>query len=258
MDIKIIVAAHKKYAMPGGALYLPLHVGKAGKADIGYAGDDTGDSISAKNANYCELTGLYWAWKNLQADAIGLAHYRRHFTAKGVLGYKLAGKWRSVLTAEQAERLLKDADVILPNKRRYWIESNYGHYMHAHRREGLDIAGEYIRQQSDEYAKAWETVMRRTWAHMFNMFVMKRGALDRYCGWLFDVLAHVEERLDISGYSASEARVFGYVAELLLDVWIEANGAACVEAHAMFMERQNWVGKIAGMVQRKLEQKVKS
>jgi hypothetical protein len=47
--------------------------------------------------------------------------------------------------------------------------------------------------------------------------------------------------------------VFGYVAELLLDVWIEANGAACVEVHAMFMERQKWAGKIAGMVRRKMK-----
>jgi hypothetical protein len=87
---------------------------------------------------------------------------------------------------------------------------------------------------------------------MFNMFAMKREALDRYCGWLFDVLAHIEERLDISGYPASEARVFGYVAELLLDVWIEANGAACVEVHAMFMERQNWVRKGGVFLLRKL------
>ena len=79
MNIKIIVAAHKKYRMPADQCYLPLHVGKKGKADLGYQGDDVGDNISEKNPYYCELTGLYWAWKNLDADYIGLAHYRRHF-----------------------------------------------------------------------------------------------------------------------------------------------------------------------------------
>ena len=68
MNIKVIVAVHKPYWMPIDGCYLPLHVGKEGKNDIGFVGDNTGDNISSKNANYCELTGLYWAWKNLQAD----------------------------------------------------------------------------------------------------------------------------------------------------------------------------------------------
>lgn len=79
MEIKVIVAAHKKYQMPKDELYLPLQVGSALHDSIGYARDNDGDNISDKNPNFCELTGLYWAWKNLDADAVGLVHYRRHF-----------------------------------------------------------------------------------------------------------------------------------------------------------------------------------
>ena len=74
MDIKILVAAHKKYWMPDDDVYMPLHVGAEGKASLGYTPDNTGDNISAKNPNYCELTGLYWAWKNLECQYIGLCH----------------------------------------------------------------------------------------------------------------------------------------------------------------------------------------
>ena len=82
----IVVATHKAFPMPTDKMYIPLHVGAEGKTnedgtplDLGYQKDNTGDNISAKNANYCELTGLYWAWKNLKADYIGLVHYRRYF-----------------------------------------------------------------------------------------------------------------------------------------------------------------------------------
>ena len=140
MDIKVIVATHKHYRMPSDNCYMPLHVGKQGKVDLGYLGDDSGDSISEKNGHYCELTGLYWAWKNLKSDYIGLVHYRRY----------LANRWRklmfwkkdpfySVLTKKEIEQLLKKTDIILPAKRHYFIESLYSHYSHTHYEEDLDI-----------------------------------------------------------------------------------------------------------------------
>ena len=78
--IKIIVATHKKYKMPEDEIYMPVHVGKKGKESIGFIGDDEGENISEKNPYFCELTGLYWAWKNVNAEYVGLCHYRRHFT----------------------------------------------------------------------------------------------------------------------------------------------------------------------------------
>ena len=80
--IQILVTTHKKYEMPKESYYLPIHVGRDGKESIGYIGDNTGDNISLKNPYYCELTGVYWAWKNLEADYVGLVHYRRQFKGK--------------------------------------------------------------------------------------------------------------------------------------------------------------------------------
>ena len=81
-SIKIIVATHKEYQMPEDKLYLPLHVGAFGKESIGYQRDDEGDNISQKNPYFSELTGLYYAWKNVKSDYIGLVHYRRYLTLK--------------------------------------------------------------------------------------------------------------------------------------------------------------------------------
>lgn len=46
-------------------MYLPVQMGHAIHPGIGYIGDDTGENISERNGNFCELTGLYWAAKNL-------------------------------------------------------------------------------------------------------------------------------------------------------------------------------------------------
>ena len=81
MKIRIIVATHKPYRMPENSLYLPLLVGAENNKPT-WTGrrDNEGENISAKNPHYCELTGLYWAWKNLDTDYVGLVHYRRHFS----------------------------------------------------------------------------------------------------------------------------------------------------------------------------------
>ena len=247
MKIRIIVAAHKPYRMPEDPVYLPLQVGAEGKASIGFAGDDTGDNISGKNRNYCELTGLYWAWKNLDADYVGLVHYRRHFS-DGRWWKKKTGR---IMTGPEAASYLSHADILLPKPRHYRIETNYSQYAHAHHAEDLDRTREIIQEMYPEYIPAFDAVMKRTYGHRFNMFVMKRGLLDGYCEWLFSILAELENRLDISGYSANDARVFGFVGERLLDVWIERNGYPYKELPYVFMEKQNWIVKAGRFLKRK-------
>lgn len=119
--------------MPKDDIYLPLHVGREGKDDIVFTGDNTGDNISNKNASFCELTGLYWACLNLDADYIGLVHYRKHFTAKG----KKGSKFQRIINRDELNEILKKYDVVLPMPRHYYIETNYSQYVHAHHEEDL-------------------------------------------------------------------------------------------------------------------------
>jgi hypothetical protein len=250
VDIKILVATHKPYKMPEDSLYLPIHAGKQGKKNIGLIGDDTGDNISLKNPYYSELTALYWGWKNLDVDVLGLVHYRRHFTQRGILEYPLRGKWESVLSKQQLESLLNKAPVILPNRRCYYIETNESHYRHTHEPYPLDKTREVISEKYPEYLDSFDKVMQRRWAHIFNMFIMRKDILDCYCTWLFGVLFEVERQIEISGYS-SEARLFGYISEWLFDVWLNKNDDKHVEINVMFMENQHWPKKIFAFLARK-------
>ena len=63
-------------------MYLPVQMGHAIHPACGYIGDDTGENISERNANFCELTGLYWAAHNIDSDYIGIVHYRRYFASR--------------------------------------------------------------------------------------------------------------------------------------------------------------------------------
>lgn len=253
-DIKIIVATHKKYWMPNDDIYLPMQVGAEGKTPFGdgFTSDNTGDNISDKNANYCELTGLYWAWKNQKCEYLGLSHYRRHFTLK-----QFTKNPKNILTRDQVEKLLTGDDVLLPKKRHYWIETNYSQYAHAHHAVDLDMTREIIREHCHIYLSAYEEVMKRTYGHRFNMFIMKRELLDDYCEWLFGILFNLEQRLDISAYSDNDKRVFGFVAERLLDVWLETNRIQYRELPYLNMERQNWIVKGSKFVGRKMKGVIK-
>ncbi len=243
MDIKIIIATHIKYRMLDSDIYLPLQVGAAGKPDIGYVRDDTGENISSKNPYYCELTGLYWLWKNVDADYYGLMHYRRRFVKPGTF----FRKWNTdskLPDREYLEKLLRRADIILPRKRNYLIENIYSHYAHTHYKEHLDITKEIIADICPDYLTAYNQIMDGKTAHMFNMLIMGRDKLDAYCSWLFPILEELEKRVDSSGYDAFQSRYVGRVGEILLNVWIEKNGLRYEELPFVVLGKVRWVKKI--------------
>lgn len=248
MKIEILVAAHKKFPMPEVEGYLPILVGakKNYKPDISYQRDDEGKNISAKNPNYNELTAIYWAWKNLKnVDAIGLVHYRRLFFEKKP--YNL----NNVIGVEKVQKLLQEYDVLLPKKRNYYIETNYSHYIHAHHKEPLDKTREIIKKTYPAYLKAFDKVMKSKKAHMFSMFIMKSRAFDSYCTFIFGILSKLENEIDISDYSVQEARVFGYISELLMDVWLYTTNESYKEIPWGQIGSKHLVKKAISFVNRK-------
>ena len=251
MSIKAAVVTHKEYPVSQDPLYVPLMAGSALMHDVpaGYVRDDTGDNISASNRTYCELTGLYWAWKNLDADHIGICHYRRYFAS--------GRSRRQILGIIEAEELMERASVLLPSPRRYYIETNYSQYAHAHHAVDLDKTREIIAVRHPGYLGAFDRRMKMRSGHRFNMFIMRRDLLDDYCTWLFDILFELEKQLDISAYSEKDKRVFGYVAERLLDVWLDHNDISCIETPYIMTEKEHLLLKAAGLLGRKIKAAVK-
>ena len=244
----IMVVAHRDYSVPQTPPYLPVQVGKAESFHENWSRDNTGDQIAEKNETFCELTALYWGWKNLQADALGLCHYRRY---PGSPRRKAGTVKERLLSTEEVEALLKQADVILPPKRHYWIETRESQYAHAHHAQDLKCVEQILRERYPAYLEAWRRMLQSRSGHICNLFVMRRELLNQYCDWLFDILFEAEKRLDISKYEPKDRRVFGYLGERLLDVWIEKNGLRTVEVPLVVTEKQHWLKKGFAFLQRK-------
>lgn len=209
--------------MPMDQMYIPLHVGAEGKKDkdgnpldLGYVKDNIGENISQLNPSFCELTGLYWAWKNIDADYVGLVHYRRHFSMK-----KEGDSWGRVLTYEQIAPYLGKVKVFTPNKRRYYIESLYSHYGHTHYFNQLDETRAVIKQLYPEYLDSYERIIKNTYGYMFNMMIMEKKLLNDYCTWLFDILFELGKRIDMPELSAFQGRYYGRISEIIFNVWLD-------------------------------------
>lgn len=247
-NIKIMVVTHKEAPMPKDKeLYVPTLVGP-NKDNLNFEfsyRDDSGDNISTKNPNFCELTALYWAWKNLDADYIGLVHYRRLLMSPNNKSMEI--------TKEELEKIInKGAEVILPKKRNYYIETTYSHYEHNHNINDLLEVRKIIEEKYPTYVSSFDDVMKKKKSHRFNMLVMKKECFNGYSKWLFDILFELENRVDISEYDQYQARIFGFISERMLDIWIEANNIEYEEVPFKFMEKQNWIKKGTKFILKKI------
>lgn len=125
------------------------------------------------------------------------------------------------------------------------------HYKHTHDLEHLELTREILRKQCPEYVEVFDKVMKHTSAHMFNMMIMKREVLDQYCSWLFPILFALEKEIDVKNMPAFDARLFGRVSELLLDVWLKQNNIKYVETGFVQIGDENWGKKIKGFLSAK-------
>ena len=178
--------------------------------------DDTGENISVKNREYCELTALYWIWKNdIRSRYAGLCHYRRHFDLDGMKLAKL----------EQS-----DIDVVLtipilnfPNVR--------AAYLHDHCAEDWEIMLEAVRKLAPEYYDAADRLQKGVYYYAYNMFVARKEILDDYCAWLFPILAYCGEQCGRKE-DIYQNRYIGFLAERLLSIYFLHHEADYKIVHA--------------------------
>lgn len=225
----VFVITHKVQDVFRGEGYIPLFVGAYDKTTPQeFLRDDVGNNISQKNKSYCELTGLYWIWKNVDAEHVGLVHYRRYF-GKRLKGIKIKNhflvfsKKRSfiVFTIEELEKLLGENDLLVKEK----ITKNTT-FEEVSNMIGKEICHDVVKtiiEICPEYKEVFENEMRRNTHFNCNMFYGKKNVIDQYCEWLFKILENVEKCYFQRENKMLCNREIGYIGEMLFKVWISYN-----------------------------------
>lgn len=249
-DVRVYSVFHKPYWFPDNELYVPIQVGfsepieRDGKPIIR---DGSGDNISQKNRTFCEMTAVYWIWKNAYHDYVGLDHYRRHFCLR-----RTGDKKARIVRYDELSGLLSDDCILLPKQRHYWIETSWSQYAHAHHETDLVETRNIIQEKYPDFVPAFDKILNKTHGHRFNMMIMPWKMFSDYCTWLFDILFELEKRLNISSYNDYDSRVFGFIAERLVDVYVERNHIRVKELPYVFMDKEHWSVKIARFLKRKV------
>lgn len=227
-NMSVFVIGHKPFSKPKDVIYKSILVGKkdnSDKDDFDYV-DDKSDNIANKNNNFCELTAIYWVWKNIKdCDAVGFSHYRRYFFKK-----RFSRSLDDVVDEKWVEKKMQKYDIILPEKlwlRKYNVKEQY---CALHNLDDLNICRKIIEKKYPSFVESFDDVMQNKWFYPYNMFIMRGGDFDKYCQWLFGIMFEAEKMIDVSKYDDYNKRVFGFLAERLLTVWVLGNGLSVCEA----------------------------
>ena len=231
-------------------LYIPVRCGAVydERENVDMLGDDTGDNISEKRMSFCELTVQYWAWKNVKADYYGLCHYRRylsfcdkrhkgtpelHYQVQEKLITKKTIKKYGLHDSEQMRNSIISSDAILPCA---WDTSTFvgpkgttrsvyemwkSHEGILIGKNSLDITMNIIHQNYPDVYKSAKKYINGKYVCGFNTFVMKKELFFSLCEFEFNILAELENQLDVSNYGKELSRTFGFIGETLVGIYMQ-------------------------------------
>ena len=148
----------------------------------------------------------------------------------------MLGEKTELIEGDAVSNILSRCDFILPQKFVLGCSARESYISTSGVEKDLDITEKLLREEYPEYVEAWQRRLSSSSGHYCNVMVTDVDNYNAYCEWLFEVLGKLEDLIDITGYTQQQARVFGYLAELLLDVWIETNRKTYAEVPMIKVE----------------------
>lgn len=164
--------------------------------------DDTGENISAKNKQYCEMSATYWVWKNTNHAWTGIEHYRRHLL---VTPKMLDGG---------ADAILPLPYLCCPN-----TMAQFRRFVSADVQRALLRALKTLHPL--EYGR-YEKILYGPYQYTYNIFCARRAVLEDYCEWFFEITEYMETMSD-EVPEIRETRALSYAAEVLTNLYFMYN-----------------------------------
>lgn len=236
LDVSILICCHNATPFVKTKFLTPIQAGRAiANEKLDYCiGDDTGDNISRKNRSWCELTVLYWQWKNVNADYYGLFHYRRYlsFLPNDSCSYQETGfddatlakhGWRDDIianTCRQADIITAPIWNIHPAGLPERIMTSYELYQRDHHARDLDIVAEIVKKDFSFLYPYYLEAMSDKVCFFGNIQVMKREYFHEYCAIIFPLLETAETLIDITHYDTYQKRIWGFIAERIANTYL--------------------------------------
>ena len=213
MNTKLFVVSHRKLKQEFYPDRTIIYVGKNSnklKEENDYT-DNTGLNISERNYTYCECSAMYWIYKNVKCDIVGIEHYRRVFSG---LNFKFLSK-------KKAEKILNKYDFIVMVNfiMRFSVKNQF---IKSHTLEMYNAMEDAVKKIYPEYMDAFNKSMNRHFNSWCNMMITSKENYDKYCKFLFDILFEIEKNITIPK-DKYQSRIMGFIAERLLNVYLIKN-----------------------------------
>lgn len=242
-DLKIYIALHKPCPMVNLSYYYPIQVNAKKNQAFLSLNDATGDNISQKNDRYCELTALYWIWKNdVTSRFVGLCHYRRYFK----MSFGISDFWNGQYNCKE----IGTQDIKVTSRIVHYLEKGYTimpkplnlgkitvkqQYKSCHVLEDLIKLEKVVKTRFPYYGKAWDEVFNGHKLYPYNMFITNQKLFKTYMEWLFQILFEVEGMVPPKD-DPYQNRTFGFMSERLFNVFLTYNNVAVKELPIIFIE----------------------
>ena len=253
-----MVGYHKPATLIKSEIFEPIHLGRALATECSkdgsmsqddyqwmldnMIGDDTGDNISVQNRRLCEITALYWAWKNYDKlgnpDYIGFCHYRRFLNFSdhllpedtyGLVHFEYLNNdamKKMSLDDNTIKKCVKNYDIVTVTKFDVSYKSkniknirdqyNSAEYLHV---EDYDTVIEFIKKRYPNFKRAISIYNNSKEGYFTNIFIMRKDIFFDYCNWLFNILK--EANIRVPNYNNfEENRALGHISERLLGIYL--------------------------------------